>query len=130
MLNQVVATRLIDAHIGQDLSHGIQLMESWEDLGFLWLTQLFGNWVQLLRAAWVLAEKMESTKELRQCLVDGIVAIGTYLSEDHKEFTPECFEMLSTAIETCRAIMQATGRIERAQAMAAVLDGRVNIKLE
>lgn len=86
--------------------------------------------VQVLRAAWVLAEKMESTKELRQCLVDGIVAIGTYLSEDHKEFTPECFEMLSTAIETCRAIMQATGQIERAQAMAAVLDGRVNIKLE
>ena len=86
--------------------------------------------VQVLRAAWVLAEKMESTKELRQCLVDGIVAIGIYLSEDHKEFTPECFEMLSTAIETCRAIMQATGQIERVQAMAAVLDGRVNIKLE
>lgn len=62
--------------------------------------------------------------------MDGIVAIGTYLSEDHKDFTQESFEMLSTAIETCRAIMQATGRIECAQAMAAVLDGRVNIKLE
>lgn len=86
--------------------------------------------VQVLRAAWVLAEKMENTQALRKCMTDGIVAIGCYLSEDHSEFTPECFEMLSVAVETCRAIMNATGRLERAQALDAAFKNKVNIRLE
>lgn len=85
---------------------------------------------QVLRAAWILADKMEHTDELRQSLVDGIVAIGSYLSEDQKAFTSESFEMLSIAVETCRAVLNASGRMERAQALAAAFEDRVNIKLE
>ena len=37
---------------------------------------------RLMQAAWLLADNMENTKELRQSIFDGIAAVGAYLSDD------------------------------------------------
>ena len=79
---------------------------------------------RLMQAAWLLAENMENTKELRKAIFEGISAVGAYLSDDHQEFTQEAFEMLAIGVDTCRAILQTASRLERTQAMAAVLSGR------
>lgn len=84
---------------------------------------------QILQIAWVLAAKMERAKELRQCLYDGLVAIGCYIDEKPKTpFNDEMFEGLSQATEVARDILENSGEIERAQAGAAVLSGRVKFE--
>ena len=84
---------------------------------------------RILQIAWVLAAKMERAKELRQCLYDGLVAIGCYVDEKPKiPFDDEMFEGLSQATEVARDILENSGEIERAQAGAAVLSGRVKFE--
>lgn len=84
---------------------------------------------RILQIAWVLAAKMERAKELRQCLYDGLVAIGCYIDEKPKTpFNDEMFEGLSRATEVARDILENSGEIERAQAGAAVLSGRVKFE--
>ena len=84
---------------------------------------------RILQIAWVLAAKMERAKELRQCLYDGLVAIGCYIDEKPKiPFDDEMFEELSQATEIARDILENSGEIERAQAGAAVLSGRVKFE--
>lgn len=84
---------------------------------------------RILQIAWVLAAKMERAKELRQCLYDGLVAIGCYIDEKPKTpFNDEMFEGLSQATEVARDILENSGEIERAQAGAAVLSGRVKFE--
>lgn len=84
---------------------------------------------RILQIAWVLAAKMERAKELRQCLYDGLVAIGCYIDEKPKiPFDDEMFEELSLATEVARDILENSGEIERAQAAAAVMSGRVRFE--
>ena len=76
--------------------------------------------------AWVLAAKMDRAKELRQCLYSGLAAIGCYVAEKPKiPFDDEMFEELSQATEVARDILENSGEIERAQAAAAVMSGRI-----
>ena len=84
---------------------------------------------QLMRAAWLLAERMEEAKTIRECLFNGVEALGAYLPEGHKEFTEEYFEMLTQATEVARSVFENASRIERAQAMAAVMDDRFNLAM-
>lgn len=84
---------------------------------------------RILQIAWVLASKMERAKELRQCLYSGLAAIGCYVAEKPKiPFDDEMFEELSQATEVARDILENSGEIERAQAGAAVLSGRVKFE--
>lgn len=84
---------------------------------------------RILQIAWVLAAKMERAKELRQCLYDGLVAISCYIDEKPKTpFNDEMFEGLSQATEVARDILENSGEIERTQAGAAVLSGRVKFE--
>lgn len=84
---------------------------------------------QILQIAWVLAAKMDRAKELRQCLYSGLAAIGGYVAEKPKiPFDDEMFEELSQATEVARDILENSGEIERAQAGAAVLSGRVKFE--
>ena len=84
---------------------------------------------QILQIAWVLAAKMDRAKELRQCLYSGLAAIGCYVAEKPKiPFDDEMFEELSQATEVARDIQENSGEIERAQAAAAVMSGRVKFE--
>lgn len=84
---------------------------------------------RIMQIAWVLAAKMERAKELRQCLYNGLVVIGCYISEKPKiPFDDGMFEELSQATEVARDILENSGEIERAQAGAAVLSGRVKFE--
>ena len=84
-----------------------------------------------MERAKVLAAKMERAKELRQCLYNGLVAIGCYIAEKPKiPFDDKMFEELSLATEVARDILENSGEIERAQAGAAVLSGRVKFESE
>ena len=84
---------------------------------------------RILQIAWVLASKMERAKELRQCLYSGLAAIGCYVAEKPKiPFDDEMFEELSQATEVARDILENSGEIERAQAAAAVMSGRVRFE--
>ena len=84
---------------------------------------------QLFRAAWLLAERMDDAKTIRTCLYDGVVAIGGYLCDDPTEFTDKLFEDLNCAVEVSRSIFENTGKIERAQAMAAVIENRFTLEM-
>ncbi|MFR4553860.1 MAG: hypothetical protein ACLT49_11735 [Sutterella wadsworthensis] len=84
---------------------------------------------RILQIAWVLASKMERAKELRQCLYNGLAAIGSYVAEEPKiPFDDEMFEELSQATEVARDILENSGEIERAQAAAAVMSGRIKFE--
>lgn len=84
---------------------------------------------RILQIAWVLAAKMERAKELRQCLYNGLAAIGSYVAEEPKiPFDDEMFEELSQATEVARDILENSGEIERAQAAAAVMSGRIKFE--
>lgn len=86
---------------------------------------------RIMQIAWVLAAKMERAKELRQCLYNGLVAIGCYIAEKPKiPFDDKMFEELSLATEVARDILENSGEIERAQAGAAVFSGRVKFESE
>lgn len=86
--------------------------------------------IKLFQAAWVLAARMEQAKALRECLHSGIEAIGSYISVEHEDFTDEMFENLVLATETCRDIIEASGKIERTQAMATVMHGQCMIGVD
>lgn len=84
---------------------------------------------RIMQIAWVLAAQMERAKELRQCLYNGLAAIGSYVAEDPKiPFDDEMFEELSQATEVARDILENSGEIERAQAAAAVMSGRIKFE--
>lgn len=86
---------------------------------------------RLFQTAWLLAAKMEDAKVLRECMGGGLEAIGAYLAPDREaEFTPQEFERLSEAVETCRSILEMSGHVERAQAMAAVLSDKVSVGID
>lgn len=84
---------------------------------------------QMMRAAWLLAERMDEAKTIRECLFNGVEALGAYLSEGHKEFTDAYFEKLSQATDVARSVFENASRIERAQAMTAVMDDRFNLAM-
>ena len=84
---------------------------------------------QMLRAAWLLAERMEDAKTIRNCLYEGIEAIGAYLSPKISDFSELYFERLSEAIEVCCSVLENSGKIERAQAMASVLENRFTLAM-
>ena len=70
---------------------------------------------RIMQITWVLAAKMERAKELRQCLYNGLVAIGCYIAEKPKiPFDDKMFEELSLATEVARDILENSGEIERA----------------
>ena len=76
---------------------------------------------RIMQITWVLAAKMERAKELRGC----------YIAEKPKiPFDDKMFEELSLATEVARDILENSGEIERAQAGAAVLSGRVKFESE
>ena len=80
---------------------------------------------RIMQIAWVLAAKMEQAKELRQCLYNGLAAIGSYIAEKPQiPFDDEVFEELSPAMVVARDILENSGEIKRAQAGAAVSSGR------
>ena len=79
---------------------------------------------QVFTAAWLLAERMENAKTIRACLYDGVAALGAYLDEDKTHFTQEHFEILAQASEVGRAVMENSATLERAKALAAVVEGR------
>ena len=84
---------------------------------------------RIMQITWVLAAKMERAKELRQCLYNGLAAIGSYVAEEPKiPFDDEMFEELSQATEVARDILENSGEIERAQAAAAVMSGRIKFE--
>lgn len=84
--------------------------------------------VRLMQVAWLLASRMEDAKNLRECLHEAILAIGAYVDADRETvFTPERFEALRAGTELCRSILENSGHVERAQAMAAVLNGNVTV---
>lgn len=69
---------------------------------------------------------MKDAKTLREWLQEGILSIGYYSDPEGKlEFTSREFENLSTAVEVCRQIIENSSSVERAQAMIAVMSGRV-----
>ena len=84
---------------------------------------------QLLRAAWLLAEKMKDTETIKHCLFEGIEAIGAYLSKDPTDFTDQYFEKLSQAMEVCRSIFENSGKLERMHTMEAVLENRFTLAM-
>lgn len=87
--------------------------------------------VRLMQVAWILAARMENARALRECLRDGILAVGYYSDpKGELEFTQEHFEQLSAAVETCRGILDNSGHLERAQAMTAVLDKNVLVGVD
>lgn len=87
--------------------------------------------VRLFQVAWLLAARMKEAKSLRECLREGILSIGYYSDPEGKlEFTSREFETLSTAVEVCRQIIENSGSVERAQAMNAVMSGRVEVGID
>lgn len=84
---------------------------------------------QMFRAAWLLAERMDDDKTIRNCLYDGIEAIGAYLSPTISDFSELYFERLSQASEVCRSVLENSGKIERAQAMTTVLENRFTLAM-
>lgn len=84
--------------------------------------------VRMMQVAWLLSSRMEDAKSLRECLREAILAIGAYIDDDReKVFTPERFEALREGTELCRSILENSGHVERAQAVAAVLKGTVTV---
>lgn len=85
---------------------------------------------RLMQVAWVLAAKMENAVQLREAFREGLRSMGAYLSEDHVEFNAEYFDTLTVAVEAARDVLENSGQIERAQAMAAVLSGKLDVGLD
>ena len=56
--------------------------------------------------------------------------MGAYLSEDHVEFTSEFLNVLTVSVEAARDVLENSRQIERAQAMAAVLSGKLDVGLD
>lgn len=65
----------------------------------------------------------------RSCGNRKLAAIGSYVAEEPKiPFDDEMFEELSQATEVARDILENSGEIERAQAAAAVMSGRIKFE--
>ena len=85
---------------------------------------------RFIQVAWILAAKMENSVQIREAFREGLRAMGAYLSEGHLEFTSEFLNVLTVSVEAARDVLENSGQIERAQAMAAVLSGKLDVGLD